>query len=81
MVAAEAVACGTPVVALSAGGVLEIVEDGKPASFAEQTPEALVEAVGRAVGKRWNRQAIAMTAAKFSLDNFKQGITPPSALY
>lgn len=46
--AVEAQACGLPVLALRAGGALDTVIDGRTgAYFDEQTPEALLAAVGR----------------------------------
>lgn len=75
MVAAEAAACGTPVVAFASGGALEIVEDGKTGIlFSEQTSEALIAAVEKADQKRWIRKNIAVSAAKFSRKNFEAGI-------
>jgi glycosyltransferase involved in cell wall biosynthesis len=44
----EALACGTPVIALARGGSLEIVVDGETGLFfAEPTPQAIAEAVQR----------------------------------
>jgi glycosyltransferase involved in cell wall biosynthesis len=75
MVAAEALACGAPVVAYAEGGALEIVEDGETGVlFYEQTPEALAAAIKLAEQKRWKRNAIAASAERFSLDRFQQGI-------
>ena len=48
MVAAEAIALGTPVVALGRGGALEIVEPGQTGElFMAETPEVLADAVRR----------------------------------
>lgn len=48
MVAAEALAFGTPVIALGHGGALEIVEPGKTGElFQSDTPEVLADAVRR----------------------------------
>lgn len=75
LVAAEAQACGTPVIAYAAGGALEIVEDGKTGVlFNEQTPEGLVEAVRRFETKKFERGAISESAQRFSKENFKRQI-------
>mgnify|MGYP001180668403 CR=1 FL=1 len=48
MVAAEAIALGTPVIALGRGGALEIVEPGATGElFRSETPEVLADAVRR----------------------------------
>ena len=46
LVIAEALACGTPVLALREGSVPELVEDGVT-GFVRDTEDELVEAVGR----------------------------------
>lgn len=75
MVAAEAIACGTPVIAYAQGGALEIVTDSKNGLlFNEQTPESLTTAVEKFLKKKWQRKAISETAQKFSKNTFKEGI-------
>ena len=75
MVAAESLACGTPVVAFAGGGALEIVDDGhNGVLFHEQTANALVAAILKADKKRWSRKAISASAQKFSRENFEAGI-------
>jgi glycosyltransferase involved in cell wall biosynthesis len=75
LVALEAHACGTPVVAFRSGGVTEIVKDGKTGVFfSEQSTRGLIEAVQRAGKMHWNRAHIARHAQKFSFASFKQGI-------
>ncbi|TSC89538.1 MAG: Uncharacterized protein G01um10143_28 [Parcubacteria group bacterium Gr01-1014_3] len=75
LVAAEAQACGAPVIAYAAGGALEIVQDGKTgALFNVQTPEGLMEAVQRFEQMRFNRKSVSMAAKKFSKVNFKKQI-------
>lgn len=74
MVPVEAMARGTPVIALAQGGVLETVVDGKTGILFRK-PEAvdLVRAI-RSFEKRktdWQQAAIAQ-AAKFSVARFKQ---------
>jgi len=46
IVMAEALACGTPVIAYGCGGATEIVEDGRTGIlFEEQTPDSLIQAL------------------------------------
>ncbi len=47
IVLAEALACGTPVIAFGRGGAAEIVVEGAGVLFQEQTAEAIITAVGR----------------------------------
>jgi glycosyltransferase involved in cell wall biosynthesis len=47
IVLAEALACGTPVIAFGHGGARDIVADGTGVFFDAQTPEAIVAAVAR----------------------------------
>ncbi|MDO8585196.1 MAG: glycosyltransferase [bacterium] len=75
LAAAEATACGTPVIAYAAGGALEIVRDGENGVlFREQTPTALVEAIARCQTTSWDHAAIAISAERFSQANFEAGI-------
>ncbi len=75
LVAAEAQACGLPVLAFKNGGALEIVEDGKTGLFfKEQTPEAIVEAVKKFENIHFDRNYISKSAARFSKDKFKDRI-------
>jgi glycosyltransferase involved in cell wall biosynthesis len=75
LVMAEAMACGTPVIAYGAGGALEIVEQGKTGVlFNEQTPLALIEAVRRFESIDFDRQEISEWAQKFSTEQFQVGM-------
>jgi glycosyltransferase involved in cell wall biosynthesis len=69
LVPLEAMACGRPVIALSAGGALDTVEPGRTGELlAEATPHAIAQAVKefdpdafdsgeiRAVAERWDRR-------------------------
>jgi glycosyltransferase involved in cell wall biosynthesis len=48
IVLAEALACGTPVIAFGRGGAREIVAEGQTGLFfAEQSPAAIIDAVAR----------------------------------
>ncbi len=69
IVAAEALACGTPVVARRAGAAPEIVTDpGTGAFFDEATPRALAEACARCPPPDAAR--CAASAARFAEDRF-----------
>ena len=71
----EAMACGKPVVAFGRGGATETVVDGATGLFfAEQTPDALCEAVSRAAGADWDRAAIRARAERFGVAQFLEGM-------
>ncbi|MDO8467309.1 MAG: glycosyltransferase [bacterium] len=75
LVAAEAQACGTPVIAYAEGGALEIVENGKTGIlFPQQSVESLVGAVELFERKRFSRKAIATSAQRFSKEHFRREI-------
>lgn len=75
LVAAEAQACGTPVIAYAEGGATEIIENGKTGIlFPQQSVESLVGAVELFQKKRFSRKAIATSAKRFSKDNFRKEI-------
>jgi glycosyltransferase involved in cell wall biosynthesis len=69
IVAAEAIACGCPVVARRAGGALDIIsQDVTGAFFDEPTPEALLAAVARCPAPE--ATACAASAARFAPERF-----------
>lgn len=71
----EAMAVGTPVIALAQGGVLETVVDGKTGIFFnERTPEALVSAVKKFEKMRFSQEECIKRAKKFSKERFKREI-------
>lgn len=75
LVAAEAQACGTPVIAYAEGGALEIIENGKTGIlFPQQSVESLVGAVELFQKKRFVRKAIAAGAKRFSKEQFRKEI-------
>ena len=73
LVAAEAVSCGTPLVAYSRGGSEDIVREGfNGVLFDEQSPEALASAVEAIETMHFDRKAIAEDAKRFSKENFQE---------
>ncbi len=75
LVAAEAQACGTPVVAYAEGGALEIVRDGRTGVFfQDQSVEGVIEAVQKLEGVDFDRKEIARVSRRFSSEQFREGI-------
>lgn len=75
LVAAEAIACGTPVVAYNAGGAKEIVIPKKNGLlFNAQTPEAIISAVAEFKKMKFAPKSVAKTAQRFSKEKFKAQI-------
>ena len=75
LVPLEAMACGKPVIAFGRGGATETVADGvSGVFFAEQTADALCDAVGKAEKIRWNRAAIRSRALAFGIPQFLDGM-------
>lgn len=68
----EAMACGRPVIAYGAGGILETVEEGRTGIFfKESSPEALISAVQESEKIPWDPQAIRDHALNFSREKYK----------
>ncbi len=75
LVAAEAVACGTPVVAYRAGGSLDIVREGLNGVFFDrQEPAALAAALERFARMRFEPQAVSASAQRFARASFQAQI-------
>lgn len=71
----EAMAVGTPVIALAQGGTLETVVEGKTGTFFEKrNPESLIGAVRRFEKMRIKSEDCIRRAKKFSKDRFKKEI-------
>ncbi len=67
----EALACGTPVVALGRGGVLDVVEDGRHGVlYAEPSAGALAAAIDRRRQIRFNTEDLRTRAESFSTMSF-----------
>ena len=73
----EAMACGTPVIALNYGGTAETVSEGKNGiHFKEQTKKEICEAVNRFEKLKFNPYTIRKTTLKYTnfKNNFKKFI-------
>lgn len=67
----EALAAGTPVVTLAAGGALDYVRDGENGLLVrEQTPRAFAEGITRVANSDWNHDRISESVDRFSTDRF-----------
>ena len=67
----EAMALGTPVVALRAGGVLDSVTEGRTGIFFDRAEvDGLRRALGEVESRQWDRAALRARAAEFSRDRF-----------
>ncbi len=76
MVAVEAQAAGTPVIAYRKGGAKETVIEGKTGIFFdEQSKESIIEAVGLMESHGpWDKNVLFKNAEKFSKEKFKEKI-------
>jgi glycosyltransferase involved in cell wall biosynthesis len=75
LVAAEAQACGAPVIAIAQGGALEIVQEGKTGVFfQEQNVAGVVEAVRKFEHMDFDRSDIARLSTRFTVEQFREGI-------
>ena len=75
LVAAEAQACGTPVIAFSEGGAMEIVADGVTGIlFRHQSADVLALAVKKFLLSSFDEKAIRESAKRFSKTKFKNKI-------
>lgn len=75
IVAVEALAAGTPVVAYKKGGALDYIKEGKNGTFFDrQTVASLVASIESALSKNFNHKQISESAEQFSASRFKQEI-------
>jgi glycosyltransferase involved in cell wall biosynthesis len=75
IVAVEAQAAGTPVIAYRAGGALDTVIEGVTGEFFdEQSSSSLAEVIKSFNYKLYNRQALLENAQKFSNEQFQKSI-------
>ncbi len=75
IVAVEALAAGTPVIAFKRGGAMDYIEDGKNGVFFErQTVSNLTKTIESALNKKFDYQYISKSVNKFSPDRFKKEV-------
>lgn len=75
IVAVEALAAGTPIIAYNKGGALDYVVPGKTGLlFERQTAKALAKELQTAAGKSFDHGAIAASADKFSVAAFNKNM-------
>src|SRR5690348_1876301 len=68
----EAMACGTPVIALGRGGATESVTDDVTGVLVpEATPEAFAGAMARVAARSWDRAALQRAVAPFGVERFE----------
>lgn len=72
----EAQACGVPVVAYSKGGQKEILTDNKTGVlFDAQSTNSLKDAITRASGVKWSKEACRANSQQFSQASFVKSLT------
>lgn len=75
VVAVEAMAAGTPVIAYNKGGPLDYVVPNKTGLlFERQTVKSLMTTLETALGKNWDYKAIAEHASQFSVAVFRRNM-------
>lgn len=75
IVAVEAMAAGTPVIAYSKGGSQDYLQPGKTGLFFDkQTVKSLVSVLETAASKNFDHQAIAAHASQFSVSEFRKNV-------
>lgn len=76
IVPVEANAHGAPVIGFARGGLLESMRPGVTAElFDEQTVDAVVNAIRRALAREWDEAALRANAQRFSPESFRSGIS------
>jgi D-inositol-3-phosphate glycosyltransferase len=69
MVALEAMACGTPVIASEVGGLGYLVQDGETGyTIPDSEPEALCDRLSRLLGDARLRETMGLSASQYALD-------------
>lgn len=75
IVAVEALAAGTPLIAYKGGGALDYVNDTTGVSFESQTKESLIESLKKFSPEKYNDKDISNYARKFSVEEFRKNIS------
>lgn len=71
----EALACGTPLIAFAAGGVLDVLENDVTGVLVyEQTADAFAKAVQYFQAQTWDHERIRSSALRFHEDEFRRRI-------
>ena len=74
IVMAEALACGTPVIAYAACGAKDIVKDGCGLLFEEQSVQAVEAAVEEFETKAFDYEKVRENALQFCEENFRMRV-------
>lgn len=75
IIAIEALAAGTPVIAYKAGGVLDYLKEGKNGQlFFEQTKDSLAAVLKNFDASKYSPSDIKLTAQRFSAANFRENL-------
>jgi glycosyltransferase involved in cell wall biosynthesis len=73
IVMAEALACGTPVIGLRAGGALDIVDEGFSGRLVDRAdPRCVADAVEDVAASDFDHTAISRSAQRFSGTRYRQ---------
>ncbi len=75
IVAVEAMAAGTPVIAYKGGGALDYIDGDTGLFFSEQSADSLAKAIGSFSSKSFNNSKIASRATRFSAQNFQKKLS------
>ena len=75
IVAVEAMAAGTPVIAYKAGGAQDFINDDTGMFFEEQTVSSLTESLQAFDSARYSSKNIQKVAEKFSAEKFRDNMT------
>jgi glycosyltransferase involved in cell wall biosynthesis len=74
IVAVEAMAAGTPVIAYNKGGALDYVLPKSGLFFKRQTVKSLSAALEKAAAKNWDYEGIGEHADQFSSESFRRSM-------
>ena len=75
IIAIEALAAGTPLIAYQNGGALDYLKEGQNGVFfAKQDTESLIKAIAKFESMLWSSTVITGSAQQYSKENFKESI-------